>query len=223
MSRRGWLLFATLGVCWGIPYLFIRIAVTDLDPLIVAFGRTAIGALLLLPLALRARASATPAVALEAVTALHRDRDRRSLGAAGARRDQADQLGDRAADCRRADRRGHRLDDHRRGSARTEADHRPAPRLRRGRPAGRLGLPGGRPDRRCSIAAGGHRLRGRPDHRQPSPVVAALARCRHRVAADRRGRLRARSRSSSGRIGSPHRPWARSWCWPRCARRSLSW
>jgi drug/metabolite transporter (DMT)-like permease len=55
MSRRGWLLFATLGVCWGIPYLFIRIAVTELDPLIVAFGRTAIGALLLLPLALRAR------------------------------------------------------------------------------------------------------------------------------------------------------------------------
>lgn len=56
MSRRGWLLFGTLGVCWGIPYLFIRIAVTDLDPLLVAFGRTAIGALLLLPLALRARA-----------------------------------------------------------------------------------------------------------------------------------------------------------------------
>ena len=33
MTRRGWLLFATLSVCWGIPYLFIRIAVTDLDPL----------------------------------------------------------------------------------------------------------------------------------------------------------------------------------------------
>jgi drug/metabolite transporter (DMT)-like permease len=43
-------------VCWGIPYLFIRVAVADLDPLIVAFGRTAIGALLLLPLALRAGA-----------------------------------------------------------------------------------------------------------------------------------------------------------------------
>jgi drug/metabolite transporter (DMT)-like permease len=56
LSRRGWVLFGTLGVCWGIPYLFIRIAVTDLDPLLVAFGRTALGALLLLPLALRARA-----------------------------------------------------------------------------------------------------------------------------------------------------------------------
>jgi drug/metabolite transporter (DMT)-like permease len=53
VTRRGWLLFATLSVCWGIPYLFIRIAVADLDPLIVAFGRTALGALLLLPIALR--------------------------------------------------------------------------------------------------------------------------------------------------------------------------
>ena len=56
MTRRGWLLFITLSLCWGIPYLFIRVAVADLDPLIVAFGRTAIGGLLLLPLALRARA-----------------------------------------------------------------------------------------------------------------------------------------------------------------------
>jgi drug/metabolite transporter (DMT)-like permease len=53
VTRRGWLLFATLSVCWGIPYLFIRIAVADLDPLIVAFGRTSLGALLLLPIALR--------------------------------------------------------------------------------------------------------------------------------------------------------------------------
>jgi drug/metabolite transporter (DMT)-like permease len=43
-------------VCWGIPYLFIRVAVADLDPLIVAFGRTSLGALLLLPMALRAGA-----------------------------------------------------------------------------------------------------------------------------------------------------------------------
>ncbi len=56
MSRRGWVLFLTLSVCWGIPYLFIRIAVADLDPLIVAFGRTLVGAVLLLPLAWRARA-----------------------------------------------------------------------------------------------------------------------------------------------------------------------
>jgi drug/metabolite transporter (DMT)-like permease len=36
--------------------LFIRIAVADLDPLIVAFGRTSLGALLLLPLAVHRRA-----------------------------------------------------------------------------------------------------------------------------------------------------------------------
>jgi drug/metabolite transporter (DMT)-like permease len=49
-------LFITLGVFWGIPYLFIRIAVTELDPVVVAFGRTALGALLLLPFAVRAKA-----------------------------------------------------------------------------------------------------------------------------------------------------------------------
>jgi drug/metabolite transporter (DMT)-like permease len=54
VTRRGWLLFSALSLCWGIPYLFIRVAVADLDPLIVAFGRTALGGLLLLPLALRA-------------------------------------------------------------------------------------------------------------------------------------------------------------------------
>lgn len=53
MTRRAWVLFAALSLCWGVPYLFIKIAVTDVDPLIVAFGRTVLGALILLPLALR--------------------------------------------------------------------------------------------------------------------------------------------------------------------------
>ncbi|WP_395726149.1 DMT family transporter [Nakamurella sp.] len=56
MTRRGWLLFAAMSLIWGIPYLLIKIAVTDVDPLIVAFGRTLIGALLLLPIALYRRA-----------------------------------------------------------------------------------------------------------------------------------------------------------------------
>jgi len=56
MTRRGWLLFAALGLIWGIPYLFLRIAVTELSPVVVACGRTTIGAVLLLPLAFRARA-----------------------------------------------------------------------------------------------------------------------------------------------------------------------
>ena len=56
MTRRGWLLFAALSLIWGIPYLLIKIAVADVDPLIVAFGRTLIAALLLLPVALYRRA-----------------------------------------------------------------------------------------------------------------------------------------------------------------------
>jgi drug/metabolite transporter (DMT)-like permease len=56
MSRRGWVLFLALSVIWGVPYLLIRIAVEDIDPLVVAFGRTLIGALILLPIALRTHA-----------------------------------------------------------------------------------------------------------------------------------------------------------------------
>lgn len=52
VSRRGWLLFLTLSAVWGIPYLFIRVAVADLSPAFVVFGRTALAAAVLLPLAL---------------------------------------------------------------------------------------------------------------------------------------------------------------------------
>ena len=52
MSARGWLLFAAMGVIWGIPYLLIKIAVGEFAPATLVLGRTAIGALLLLPLAL---------------------------------------------------------------------------------------------------------------------------------------------------------------------------
>lgn len=52
MSRRAWVLFIALSLLWGIPYLLIRVAVRDLDPVVVAFGRTALGGLLLLPVAL---------------------------------------------------------------------------------------------------------------------------------------------------------------------------
>lgn len=53
MSRKALLLFLALGVIWGVPYLLIRIAVADYHPVIVAFGRAAIGALVLLPFAMR--------------------------------------------------------------------------------------------------------------------------------------------------------------------------
>lgn len=55
MSRKAWLLFLALGVIWGVPYLLIRVAVTDYHPVIVAFGRAAIGALVLAPFVLRGK------------------------------------------------------------------------------------------------------------------------------------------------------------------------
>jgi drug/metabolite transporter (DMT)-like permease len=53
MSRRGWLLFAAMCVIWGVPYLMIRVAVRDVSPGTLVFARTALGALLLLPIAIR--------------------------------------------------------------------------------------------------------------------------------------------------------------------------
>jgi drug/metabolite transporter (DMT)-like permease len=51
VTRRGWILFAAMSFIWGIPYLFIKIAVGELTPASLVFLRTAIGAALLLPLA----------------------------------------------------------------------------------------------------------------------------------------------------------------------------
>jgi drug/metabolite transporter (DMT)-like permease len=52
VTRRGVLLFAALGIAWGIPYLLIKVAVGEIDPAMVVFGRSALGALLLIPLAI---------------------------------------------------------------------------------------------------------------------------------------------------------------------------
>ncbi|MDO7882730.1 DMT family transporter [Salinibacterium soli] len=52
MTRRGLILFLALGVAWGIPYLFIKVAVSELEPAMVVLGRSALAAILLLPLAL---------------------------------------------------------------------------------------------------------------------------------------------------------------------------
>ncbi len=49
MSRRGWALFVTMSVIWGVPYLLIKVAVGDLDPVVVVFGRCVLGAAILLP------------------------------------------------------------------------------------------------------------------------------------------------------------------------------
>jgi drug/metabolite transporter (DMT)-like permease len=52
MSRRGWILFAAMSVIWGIPYLMIKVAVEGVSVPVLVFARCAIGAVVLLPLAL---------------------------------------------------------------------------------------------------------------------------------------------------------------------------
>jgi drug/metabolite transporter (DMT)-like permease len=57
MSARGWTLFAAISVIWGLPYLFIRVAVDGgLTPGFVAWSRVTLAALVLLPVALRSGA-----------------------------------------------------------------------------------------------------------------------------------------------------------------------
>jgi len=51
LSTRGWALFAAASVIWGIPYLFIKIAVDELSPSVVAWSRLALAAAVLLPVA----------------------------------------------------------------------------------------------------------------------------------------------------------------------------
>ena len=53
MSRKGLLLFIACGFAWGIPYFFIRIAVEDFSAPTIILARTAIGALVLVPLAIK--------------------------------------------------------------------------------------------------------------------------------------------------------------------------
>ena len=55
MTRKGWLLFIAMSVFWGIPYLFIKIALRELDPTVVVFARVGIAAVVLLPMAAQRR------------------------------------------------------------------------------------------------------------------------------------------------------------------------
>lgn len=55
MSARAWVGFFGLSVLWGVPYLFIKVAVDDgIPPLFLAWARVTLGAALLLVLAWRA-------------------------------------------------------------------------------------------------------------------------------------------------------------------------
>lgn len=52
MSRRSWGHFLLVGFLWGIPYLFMKVAVEDLTPAAIVCGRTLIGAAMLIPFAI---------------------------------------------------------------------------------------------------------------------------------------------------------------------------
>jgi drug/metabolite transporter (DMT)-like permease len=53
MTRRAWLLFAAVALLWGVPYLFIKVAVAEVPPVTVVFARVALAAALLGPVAAR--------------------------------------------------------------------------------------------------------------------------------------------------------------------------
>jgi drug/metabolite transporter (DMT)-like permease len=53
LTWRVWLAFACLGIIWGLPYFFIRLAVQEVSPFVVAWGRVTLAALVLLPIAWR--------------------------------------------------------------------------------------------------------------------------------------------------------------------------
>lgn len=51
MTRRALVMFGLMSLIWGIPYMFIRIAVAEISPATLVFARTSIAALILLPIA----------------------------------------------------------------------------------------------------------------------------------------------------------------------------
>jgi drug/metabolite transporter (DMT)-like permease len=55
VTRRAAVLFIALGLAWGIPYLLIKIAVGELSPSVLVLARTALAALILLPIAVARR------------------------------------------------------------------------------------------------------------------------------------------------------------------------
>jgi drug/metabolite transporter (DMT)-like permease len=60
MSRRGLVLFVAMCVIWGIPYLLIKVALRGFGPVDLVFVRFALGAVLLVPIALSRRVKVEP-------------------------------------------------------------------------------------------------------------------------------------------------------------------
>ncbi len=51
LTWRGWTAFAALGIIWGLPYFFIKVAVQEVSPFALAFCRVLLATLILLPIA----------------------------------------------------------------------------------------------------------------------------------------------------------------------------
>jgi drug/metabolite transporter (DMT)-like permease len=60
MSRRGLVFFVAMCVIWGIPYLLIKVALQGFGPVDLVFVRFALGAVLLVPIALSRRVKVGP-------------------------------------------------------------------------------------------------------------------------------------------------------------------
>jgi drug/metabolite transporter (DMT)-like permease len=60
VSRRGLVLFVAMCAIWGIPYLLIKVALRGLGPVDLVFVRFALGAVLLVPIALSRRVKVGP-------------------------------------------------------------------------------------------------------------------------------------------------------------------
>lgn len=53
VTWRDWIIFIVLCVVWGLPYYFIKLALIELSPAAIACGRLALGAAILIPIAVR--------------------------------------------------------------------------------------------------------------------------------------------------------------------------
>jgi drug/metabolite transporter (DMT)-like permease len=53
VTWRGWTAFVALGIIWGLPYFFIKVAVHEVSPFTLAFSRVVLAAMILMPIAWR--------------------------------------------------------------------------------------------------------------------------------------------------------------------------
>jgi drug/metabolite transporter (DMT)-like permease len=53
VTWRGWTAFVALGIIWGLPYFFIKVAVQEVSPFALAFSRVLLATVILMPIAWR--------------------------------------------------------------------------------------------------------------------------------------------------------------------------